>query len=396
MTAREIAEIDLYLKVTCFPDGVTGQNLEQFLTGDGKLDLLFEECDNLDVKVQLREAAKRLSIPVLMATSNRGMLDVERFDLEPDRPLFHGLAGDLDANVLTGLTVDEKVPWVLRIIGEENLSDRLRASLLEIDQTVGSWPQLGSAVIHGGAAVADVARRINLGQCRESGRFFVDVEQVIPNSTLPVPSIADEPAAEAPLEPGRMWTMIEAAEADAIDSERLIPSREEVAAMVSEAICAPSGGNCQPWRWVSRNGFLYLLLDRGRANSLADFGGLGAMVALGAAAEIIPLAAHHLGFEVRIEILAVDDDCNPVVRFSFFPAPNQRTERHEFDALYPLIGTRYTDRGNSNRKPLDDEAVTTVSEAVLSVPGIQLQILQDEDALHGLAHLLGAADRLPF
>jgi hypothetical protein len=26
-----------------------------------------------------------------METSDRGVLDVERFDLEPDRPIFHGL-----------------------------------------------------------------------------------------------------------------------------------------------------------------------------------------------------------------------------------------------------------------------------------------------------------------
>ncbi len=37
----------------------------------------------------------RRGSPVVMATSHRGMLDVERFDLEPDRPAFHGLLGDV-------------------------------------------------------------------------------------------------------------------------------------------------------------------------------------------------------------------------------------------------------------------------------------------------------------
>ena len=32
------------------------------------------------------------------------MIDVERFDLEPDRPTFHGLLGDVSAAVLNGLT----------------------------------------------------------------------------------------------------------------------------------------------------------------------------------------------------------------------------------------------------------------------------------------------------
>jgi len=31
-----------------------------------------------------------------METSDRGLLDVERFDKEPSRPPFHGLVGELD------------------------------------------------------------------------------------------------------------------------------------------------------------------------------------------------------------------------------------------------------------------------------------------------------------
>ena len=42
------------------------------------------------MKVLLRERARELRMPVVMETSDRGVLDVERFDLEPDRPLLHG------------------------------------------------------------------------------------------------------------------------------------------------------------------------------------------------------------------------------------------------------------------------------------------------------------------
>ena len=88
--AREIAEIDPFLKVTCFHEGVTDGNLDNFLNDGGKLDVLIDECDSLDIKIKSRLKAKELKIPVLMDTSDRGMLDVERFDLEPYRPIFHG------------------------------------------------------------------------------------------------------------------------------------------------------------------------------------------------------------------------------------------------------------------------------------------------------------------
>src|SRR5258708_1043474 len=90
IAAREIAEIDPFLKVSWFFDGIREANMDTFFTGNGKLDLLVDECDGLDIKIISRYKARELKIPVVMDTSDRGMLDVERFDLEPDRPILHG------------------------------------------------------------------------------------------------------------------------------------------------------------------------------------------------------------------------------------------------------------------------------------------------------------------
>ena len=78
MVAREIAEIDPYLKVELFDQGITEENITDFI-GEGKeqLDLLIEECDELPVKLLARLKAREKQIPVVMDTSDRGMLDVE-------------------------------------------------------------------------------------------------------------------------------------------------------------------------------------------------------------------------------------------------------------------------------------------------------------------------------
>src|SRR5699024_6679416 len=91
IAAREIAEIDPFLKVNCFHEGVTKENIDNFVHGDGSLDLLIDECDSLNVKILCRKIARQAGIPVLMDTSDRGMIDIERFDLESERPIFHGL-----------------------------------------------------------------------------------------------------------------------------------------------------------------------------------------------------------------------------------------------------------------------------------------------------------------
>ena len=60
------------------------------------------------------------------------MPDVERFDLEPRRPLLHGSIPEVTTESLSGLTTEQKIPLVLDIIGADTMSARLRASLIEI------------------------------------------------------------------------------------------------------------------------------------------------------------------------------------------------------------------------------------------------------------------------
>ena len=91
LAAREVAELDPYVRVVAYPRGVEQATIADFVEG---ADVIVDECDDLDVKVRLREHARAAQRPVVMATSHRGMLDVERFDREPRRPVFHGLLGD--------------------------------------------------------------------------------------------------------------------------------------------------------------------------------------------------------------------------------------------------------------------------------------------------------------
>ena len=147
VAARRIAEIDPYVTVTLWEDGLDVESVAEFLDGT---DVVIDECDSLDVKVSLRREARRRGLPVLMATSDRGLLDVERFDLEPDRPIFHGVIGDVDVESLAGLGARDKIPLVLRILDATQLSATMAASLVEVDETISTWPQLGGEVLLGG------------------------------------------------------------------------------------------------------------------------------------------------------------------------------------------------------------------------------------------------------
>ncbi|SDL72185.1 ThiF family adenylyltransferase [Pedobacter antarcticus] len=186
VAARQIAELDPFIDVKCFTSGVNAQNINSFFTEDGKLDILVEECDGIDIKILSRIKAKSLGIPVIMDTNDKGMLDVERFDLEPERPIFHGKVPELEAyseeeltDKLRTLTIPEKIEYLARIIGFENLSPAMLRSVSEMNKTIVGWPQLASAVTLGGAMITDVSRKILLQQFSVSGRFFVDFDELV-------------------------------------------------------------------------------------------------------------------------------------------------------------------------------------------------------------------------
>ena len=208
LAAREVAELDPYVRVVTYPGGVDAATIADFVAG---ADVIVDECDDLEMKVRLREHARAAGRPVVMATSHRGMLDVERFDLERDRPPFHGLLGDVTSAALGGLTTKEKVPYVIRILDPASLTERAAASMVEVKESVSTWPQLASDVALGGAMVANAVRRIALGELTGSGRFYADLDELTADGRqaplAPAPMaqrvLAPAPAAAADAAAGR-------------------------------------------------------------------------------------------------------------------------------------------------------------------------------------------------
>src|SRR5439155_9214921 len=77
--------------------------------------------------------------------------------------------------------------------------------------------------------------------------------------------------------------------------------RDRIAALVARAALAPSGGNCQPWRFTARGESIECAHDADRSRSLLDFRHAASQVAFGAALENLVLAASELGRAVEVE-----------------------------------------------------------------------------------------------
>lgn len=176
--AQRIWEVDPFAEVELFEKGVNPNNIKEFIDG---LDVMIDEMDMINMKVVTRHLCKENKIPVLMASDNGDsvLLDVERFDLEPTRDIFHGLVNDVD---VSNLDPNDFFVWLdmsAKIIGPEYLPERMQDSVLSIGKEITSVPQLGATANMAGAAMSYIIRSIANNKTMNSGRYVISLEHTL-------------------------------------------------------------------------------------------------------------------------------------------------------------------------------------------------------------------------
>jgi ThiF family len=375
LAARMVWEVDPFRTVEVVPDGIDDTNVGRFLDG---VDVLVEECDSFATKLLVRREARRRGIPVVMATSEAGILDVERFDAEPSRPLFHGTAAALESTDLAAASGAERIALALEVIGAGNLSDRSAASMIELDRTVSSWPQLAGEVVAGGAHAAVAVRRIVLGLPCPSGRYRIDLDDLLASGPCPRPDPAPTavrsiaaPVARPPV-------------------ARSVPS-PFIEQVVAAATLTPSGGNAQPWRFEWDGHQLHVRLDRGRCQTAIDPARAGSFIALGAACENIAIASGSRGRLAAFSWFpdAEDPDLAACVAFE-----STRDRPDDCVRLCRVLPRRHTDRGVGDvAPPLSDRERAALHDAA-AVHGAAVRILEDAALIEQFADVVGRSDRI--
>lgn len=374
VAARRMYEMDPYLEIEIFDEGLDDASLDAFLGGeDAPLDLLFEECDDFYTKIRVRDACRRRRIPVVMDTNDRGLLDIERFDLEPDRPLLHGLAPDVPLETLQSLSTAEKVPYVLKILDAEQMTATGLASLLEVGHSLTGWPQLATDTTLGAAICGHAGREILLGRSRASGRHYVDLSRILPSATPP-PAAAPE---LAPSVARFQWHLEGGREASGPTGPLASDRRGRVEACAT-ALAARAMTDVRGAEWVLRAtaGDDEVVVDCQRAT--APVGGLDATgalsaFALGAHLEQVfqALSKEDAGLGLKTSGATAQGSVGPsAVCLRWAGRPGAAPAQSELGAEAPAGAMRWcpsvADLSLSLR-PVEDEVATAAVKAALSV-----------------------------
>jgi hypothetical protein len=168
IAANSLLERDPYIDIEIYEEGF--KNTPEHIALIEKVDVVIDECDSFEIKILLRQLSKKYNKPILMHTSERGITDIERFDISSELPIFHGL--------LEGVDLDDKSKVLLSLINPGIVSKRMLISFSELGKSLRSWPQLASEVFAGGANLAGLARMILLNQKVKGGRYFFNTEEV--------------------------------------------------------------------------------------------------------------------------------------------------------------------------------------------------------------------------
>lgn len=401
VVAREIAEIDPYLKVTCLSDGLTEENMREFFYPNGKkMDLCIEVCDGLSTKIFARQKAKEFKIPVVMNSSDRGTTDIERFDLHDDLPILHGLVDHLDLTLVKqAKTNEEKVPYLLPMLGLETSSERLKASMLEIEETITTWPQLASGVVMGGGICTDVCRRVLLNQFHNSGRYFVDVETMINDDVedyISANKFNNEQINHIPKTSIEDYKeIITAANKKLIPEQSIALSKNEVITLVNNGIMAPTAGNVQPWKWIYKNKKLLLLHDTVRGASILNYRDTASIMGLGAAAENIVLTAQNMGLGIELNKFPLGYNSEVYAEFIFYKNASKSTlqlEEINSKELVDAIPKRITNRTLDKRQPLKTDVEAYLQKFIKTVNGAELKIFSDEKKIEELKAIIEEID----
>lgn len=180
IVAKYIYQINPYAELFLYSQGLSEENINEFLDGDIKPDIFVEEMDNLEMKIRSRLSAKALNIPVIMATDNGDniIVDIERYDLDKNLQIFSGVLGDLTLEEFKNFAPVDLPKLAVKIVGPNLIVPRMLTSLEEVGKTLYSWPQLGDAATLCGVTISYLVRKIVLKEKIKSGKLEVNLDKI--------------------------------------------------------------------------------------------------------------------------------------------------------------------------------------------------------------------------
>ncbi|MDJ0720624.1 MAG: ThiF family adenylyltransferase [Desulfobacterales bacterium] len=385
----EARQINPYLDLTLFPEGVSEQNVSAFLEG---ADIVVDGIDffAFDVRRLIFNRAREMGIPVVTAgpvgfstamlvfMPDQGMTFDEYFDIRDDMPLEEKLLAFLIGLAPRAAQRDYIDPSRIDLYAQQGPSV---AAACQLCASVAATEAVRIVLKRPGVRPAPayfqydpLVRKFHRGRLRAGNRHpwqrfkLRRLKSRWLNGKGPLRAAWKA----APLIQSRPRT--------------LIPAVRDY--ILQAAVHAPSGDNCQPWEFHVDRGQVTLSMRPEVDHSLFNVGQYATLIACGAAIENMGLAASRYGFENRVDYFPRSADPLQVADIHF-----QANGKKE-DPLQRFIPERHTNRSAYAEQAIPPATLEGLQTQVQSYADVELELIEDRERRQEIAQLVWEADRI--
>jgi len=171
--AQKMYEINPFLNIEIFDDGLTKENAKDFFSKNFELNVIVDACDFFPAKIIIRKLAAKMKIPVIMTTDvgDGSLVDIERYDIEKKTKPFGGRLEKIN-------DPNDFLKTALTIISPEHIPLTLQDRFLEIGKTTPTHPQLANSVYFGGTLVSYIIRSLANNKEIVDERIYINYDEI--------------------------------------------------------------------------------------------------------------------------------------------------------------------------------------------------------------------------
>lgn len=166
--------------------------------------------------------------------------------------------------------------------------------------------------------------------------------------------------------------------------------KETIGKILEESVYAPSGENCQPWKFAVDGNNIHIFNIPEADASLYNFEQKGSYVAHGALIENISIIALKYGYKISVKLFPIKEEQNLVATLILDP-----TNPRELP-LYQYVEKRCTNRKEHAHQKLSDDQKKQLIESARETGLGELKIVDDEESLNILGKALAVNEQIIF
>ncbi len=385
---EEARNINPYLVIRKFPEGVDARNLDAFLEG---VDVVLDGIDffNFDVRRMVFKRARKRGIPVVTAgplgysaalllfAPDRGMAFDAYFDIRDDMP-----------------RIEKLIAFMAGLAPRAAQKAYLDPRAVDLDNQRG--PSLAAGCENcASAAAAEVVRLLLHHRGLRPAPHYAQYDPYSGRFYRGYLFMGNR----HPLQRLKRWFMKRhiarspsAPSGAGARSPRVVGLQDDIPTAVIDyllraAIQAPSGDNCQPWRFRTGRNRIDILLHADADASLFNINQSASLIACGAALENLLIAASRYGLEGDV---VYHTEKGPSKTWIGIRLRNSDIEE---DPLQRFIWERHTNRTCYRQQRLAPEVLLDLIGSMGHFPGMQLKLYHTQEDRRTIARLVYQADR---